>query len=354
MSIWDWDSASLDKLSAFLEGRGITRGRVTTRGIGDGHSNLTYLVSDGFDNRVVLRRPPPPPTPPGAHDMLREAQFISALAGSSVPVAQCLATAEAGEVIDVHFYVMSFAQGPVVTDKMPVELNTPEICEQISINLIDRLADLHQIDWQEKGLAGLGKPEGFNARHRRSMARLVADEAGNPPPHFLPISEWLDAEIPAESGATLIHNDYRIGNVILSTEHPGQIKAVLDWELATLGDPLFDLGYFLGSIPDGSGVTTPTQEMGVSMLQPGFLDRDALLKRYVNQTGADLTNLSWYEALAQWKLATLYEYGRRRAERGVGDPYFKGHSAVLSFLQAAHSAAGLPPLSDAIIEEATA
>ena len=354
MKIWDWDNESLQRLAQFLESKGITKGDVRTKAIGDGHSNLTYLISDGFGNQVVLRRPPPPPTPPGAHDMLREAKFISSLCGTNVPVAQCLTTAEAVGVIDVHFYVMSFASGFVVTEETPDVLRAPETCRSIAFNLVDTLADLHLVDWQAKGMSSLGKPDGFNARHLRSVSKLVLDEGGEAAVHFREVTKWLEANTPPESGTSVIHNDYRIGNVILSNTRLGEIEAVLDWELATLGDPLFDLGYFLGSIPDANSEMTPTQEMGTAMLDSGFPGRTELADRYVARTGADLTNLNWYETLAHWKVGALYEYGRRRAEKGIGDSYFKGNAKVRSFLRAAHRSAGLPMISDRVIEEGTA
>jgi len=142
---WDWTPETRAKLAAFLEARGLTRGDVTTRPIGDGHSNLTFLVSDG-SRRVVVRRPPPPPTPPGAHDMLREARLIGALAGTAVPVPRLLATARAGEVIDVPCYVMSFAVGPVVTTGTPSPLDSPALRRRIGHALADTLADLHAVD----------------------------------------------------------------------------------------------------------------------------------------------------------------------------------------------------------------
>ena len=352
MSVWDWDDASRSRLASFLESKGLTRGAITTQAIGDGHSNLTFLVTDENGKQVIVRRPPPPPTPPGAHDMLREARLISAVGKSTVPVAKCLATAEAGEVIDVHFYVMDFAKGPVVTTQTPEPLNTPEIKRQIGFSMVDTLAELHQLDWQALGLAEMGKPEGFNARHHKSMARLVADENGEPPTHFKAIDKWLGANVPPESGASLIHNDFRIGNVILSEQNPGAIEAVLDWELATLGDPLFDLGYFLVSIPEGTANLTPTEELGTAMLEDGYPGRDELARRYADKTGADISNLKWYEALVQWKLAVFYEYGRRRAVKGVGDPYFKDQAMVQAFLNAAHRAAGLAPPPQPDTEEA--
>lgn len=341
MSDWDWSPEERGRLAVFLEERGLTAGDVVTRPIGDGHSNLTFLVADAAGRQVVVRRPPPPPTPPGAHDMLREARLVGALGSTPVPVAELLATAEADEVIDVHFYVMGFAAGPVVTTTTPPPLDTPAIRRRIGERLVDTLADLHAVDWHAAGLADLGRPEGFNARHRGRMARLVADEEGRPPAQFAEVDAWLQANVPAESGAAIVHNDFRIGNVVLSADRPGEIEAVLDWELATIGDPLFDLGYFLASVP-GSVPHNPTQELGLAMLEDGFPSREELATRYADRTGADLSALGWFTTLALWKLAVLYEYGRRRAVRGVGDPYYADPRLVRSFLEDAHRSAGLP------------
>jgi aminoglycoside phosphotransferase (APT) family kinase protein len=339
---WNWTPETLASLERFLGKRDLTRGPVTTRRIGDGHSNLTFLVTDGV-NQVVVRRPPPPPTPPGAHDMLREARLIGALGGSAVPVAKLLARAQAGEVIDVSFYVMSFAAGPVVTTMTPEPLATPQTRRQIGEALADTLAQLHGVDWRAAGLADMGRPEGFNARHLRRMARLVADPEGNPPPHFAPIDAWLSANVPPESGGTIVHNDFRIGNVVLAAEAPGRVEAVLDWELATIGDPLIDVGYFLASVPEKDTPMTPTQQLGVAMLEEGYPSRKELADRYAERTGRDLSNLRWYTAFVLWKLAVLYEYGRRRAVRGIGDLYYADQGLVQSFLEAAHRTAGLEP-----------
>jgi aminoglycoside phosphotransferase (APT) family kinase protein len=341
MSGWDWSPRTREDLAAFLEKRGLTSGPVTTTAIGDGHSNLTYLVADASGRHVVLRRPPPPPTPPGAHDMLREARLIAALGDSPVPVAELLATADAGDVIDVHFYVMSYAAGPVVTTRTPAPLDTPAVRRRIGEALVDTLADLHAVDWRAAGLADMGRPEGFNGRHLKRMARLVADEQGQAPPEFAAIDAWLAARVPGESGAAIVHNDFRLGNVVLSTDRPGEIAAVLDWELATIGDPLFDLGYFLSTVP-AEPPHNPTQELGTAMLEQGWPTRRELADRYAERTGADLANLDWYTALALWKLAVLYEYGYRRAVRGVGDPYYADPALVRSFLEDAHRTAGVP------------
>jgi aminoglycoside phosphotransferase (APT) family kinase protein len=354
--VWDWTPETLASLGAFLRERHLCDGPVTAKRIGDGHSNLTFLVSDGTRD-VVVRRPPPPPTPPGAHDMLREARLVAALADSAVPVARVLATAEAGVVLDVPFYVMSFASGPVVTTRTPPPLDTPGTRREVGYALIDTLVELHAVDWRAAGLEDLGRPEGFNGRHLRRMGHLVADREGRPPRHFADIDRWLHERVPTESGAAIVHNDYRLGNVVLSGCAPGRVEAVLDWELATLGDPLFDVGYFLASVPEAGQGLTPTEELGTALLEDGYPTRSELAQRYAERTGRDLSQLDWYSALALWKLAVLYEYGRRRAVRGEGDPYYADPSLVQRFLDAAHRTAGIPlapapPEPDQVLEDA--
>jgi aminoglycoside phosphotransferase (APT) family kinase protein len=341
---WDWSDSQLRTLEGFLRDRGLCAGPLTSRKIGDGHSNLTFLISDG-KRQLVVRRPPPPPTPPGAHDVLREAKLMGALGGTGVPVPDVLAVGQAGDVIDVPFFVMSYTAGPVVTTRTPPPLDTPEQRRQIGEALIDTLAALHAVDWRSRGLAEFGRPEGFNERHFRRMAKLVELEGGRPPEGFEEIHEWLGAHAPAEAGAAIVHNDYRLGNVILALDAPGRIASVLDWELATIGDPLFDVGYFLASCPLPEEDLTPTGEFGTAMLEPGYPTRDEMAQRYADDTGLDLDNLAWYTALALWKLAVLYEYGRRRAVVGRGDPYYGDPAHVRSFLRAAHAAAGLRSLA---------
>ncbi|WP_067899470.1 phosphotransferase family protein [Nocardia vaccinii] len=337
---WDWTPETRHALGEFLGSRGILAEPVTTRAIGDGHSNLTYLVGDGTSS-VVVRRPPPPPIPPGANDMLREAKLLRALSATGVPVPEVLAVAEEGEVLDVPFYVMSFAEGPVVTTRTPAPLDTPDQRRAVGYSMIDTLAELHDVDWRAVGLGQLGRPEGFNARHLRRMRRLVADDAGNPPPEFADVDAWLEANTPAESGATLIHCDFRIGNVVLEPTTPGRIAAVLDWELATIGDPLLDVGYLLATVPEPGRAMNPTAALSAAMLEPGYPSTSELAQRYRERTGRNLDNLAWYTTLALWKLAVLYEYSRRRVLDGIGDPYYSDPTLVLSFLDDARHAAGL-------------
>ena len=172
---------------------------------------------------------------------------------------------------------------------------------------------------------------------------MIAGRDGRPPAVFAEIDAWLAARVPPESGATIVHNDYRLGNVIVGP--PGRVRAVLDWELATLGDPLFDVGYFLASYPVAGEPMTPTQELGVAALEAGYPTRAELAGRYATVTGRDLPDLRWYTVLALWKLAVLYEYGRRARGRwrrgrllrgpGAGDVVPGGRRARGSMIRSA-------------------
>lgn len=341
----EWDQPARAALAHFLHERGLcgadpSGADLEIQRIGEGHSNLTFAVTDGMV-RVVIRRPPPPPEPAGAHDVLREARMMDALRDSPVPVPVVLATAQAGEITNVPCYVMSFAEGPVVTTVTPAPLAQQASRRQIGAALVDTLASLHAVDWRAARLAGPGRPDGFNARHLRRIGQLVADPHGRLRPRFAAAGAWLAAHVPPESGAAIVHGDYRIGNVVLAPAPPGRVAAVLDWELATIGDPLLDVAYFLASVPEPGQPRTPVQDMSSAMLEDGWPGRAELAARYAERTGADLGGLAWYTVMALWKLAALYEYSRRRAEGGGGDGYYADEALVTSFLRAAHRAAGL-------------
>lgn len=329
--MWFWSAEQLERLGSFLAGRGLCGPRVTATAIGDGHSNLTFLVSDG-DSRVVVRRPPPPPIPPGAHDVLREAKLLEALSRTLVPAPWVLATAETGELLDVPVVVMDFVDGAVITESTPAPPDDTRVRRRIGESLVDTLAELHNVPWREVGLAGFGKPDEYNARQLRRMRSLIAVD-GSVPESFAPLDGWLQAHLPPVSRTSIVHNDFRIGNMIIDVK-TGCIAAVLDWELATIGDPLADVGYLLMSYPARGQALVPTAAMGAAVLESGYPNRAELLARYVEHTGADVSNIAWHAAMAMYKLAALYEYSRNRFEDGVGDPYYSDPNMVSSFLTA--------------------
>ena len=211
--MWFWSCDQLERLGGFLAERGLCGPTVTAGAIGDGHSNLTFLVSDGH-SRVVVRRPPPPPLPPGAHDVLREARLLAALAGTDVPTPRVLATAAAGELLDVPVFVMDFVDGTVITESTPAPSDDERLRRRIGESLVDTLAALHTVAWREVGLGDFGKPDGFNARQLRRMRSLVEVD-GVVPKSFAPLDDWLHAHVPPESATSIVHNDFRIGNMIV-------------------------------------------------------------------------------------------------------------------------------------------
>jgi len=324
---WEWTAETRERLEAFLTERGLMDGAPTITRIGEGHSNLTVLLQHG-DTRLVLRRPPPPPIAPGGNDVLREARLLTALGSSGLPIPQVLATGQVGEVFDAPFFVMTWVDGHVITDVPPAALAGETPAAAMGAALVDTLADLHAVDWRAAGLSDFGKPEGFNRRHLRRVASLAHGDDGALPAAFVPLYEWLDANVPEESGATIVHNDYRIGNVMWSKTAPARLAAVLDWELTTIGDPLFDLAYLMASIPAPGETPTPTQAMSLAALAPGFPSPGALAERYAERTGRRIGRLDWYLAMVNWKLAAMYAFSRRRGH----DPYFDPPERVERFL----------------------
>jgi aminoglycoside phosphotransferase (APT) family kinase protein len=330
---WRWDEPTLARLQAFLAERGLAGGEPARLiSIGDGHSNLTYRL-EGAVLPLVLRRPPPPPLPPGSNDVLREARILSALGETGVPVPEVVAIGEADAVFDVPFYLMSFVAGEIFTTRMPGRFEAGGAVEVVARALVDMMARLHSVDWRSLGLDNLGKPEGFNARHVRRIAGLLDDDDYAAHPDFARIRTELEATCPIESGASLIHNDFRIGNVMWSLEARPRIAAVLDWELATIGDPLLDLAYLVSSMPRDGECRQPVQDFSRACLVSGFPSQAALISRYFDITGRRVIGIEWYLAMVNWKLAALYAYSCRRGD----DPYYSEESHVSRFLNEANT-----------------
>jgi aminoglycoside phosphotransferase (APT) family kinase protein len=328
---WDWDGDSRAKLAEFLARRGLMDRMPAITAIGDGHSNLTYRLTLG-DQALVLRRPPPPPLPPGAHDVLREAQLLSALGPAGLAVPRIFAIGQAGELFDVPFYLMDYVEGTVITGAMPAEFAAPEAQRELGEAFVDGLIALHRIDPASVGLSDFGRPEGFNARHLKRIAGLVTQD-GAIRSEFAEVHGWLAANVPAEIGAAIVHNDYRLGNVMWRKGRPAQLAAILDWELAALGDPMMDFAYLLGSLPEGGKSNTPVQDFASKAYGPGFPSRAELVARYAAALPYDTSALDWFMAFVQWKLATLYDYSRRRG----ADAYYADQTQVPRFLAEARS-----------------
>lgn len=325
---WSWDDTTLAALERFLAAHDLLDGAPEPRPIGDGHSNLTYLIRVKGGN-AVLRRPPPPPLPKGANDVLREAQVLTALDATPVPTPKVHAVAQVGEVLDVPFYVMAHQPGHVITDTLPDVFSAGDL-SAMAFGLIDGLAALHAVDWRAVGLEGYGRPENFNARHLRRIEGVM-NVVETPAASLTDMAAWLHDNVPPESGEAIVHNDYRLGNVIWAPDAPPRLAAVLDWELATLGDPLLDLGYTICCYPEPGDALNPTQELSSAFLTGPAPTRSDLVARYADATGADVSRLPWYAAMAAWKLAVLYDYQHRLA----ADAYYEDKTQTPRFIASA-------------------
>jgi aminoglycoside phosphotransferase (APT) family kinase protein len=288
--------------------------------IGEGHSNVTFSLSTG----VVLRRPPRGPLPPSAHDVLREARLLKALEPTPVRLPRVLAVCEDPAVIGAPFYVMERVEGVVVTDALPEPLDNPQQRSCIADELIAALVELHEVDWRAVGLESFGKPTGYLERQLRRFNGLWEHNRTRDLPEVERVSEWLGAHLPESPPATIVHGDYRLGNTMLAADAPARVVAIFDWEMATIGDPLADLGYLMihwlepGDKPIGAfnlqGVTT----------LPGFPTRQQLIERYEERSGRSMQALNWYVTLALWKAVVFMEGNYKRALRGsTDDPFLR-------------------------------
>jgi aminoglycoside phosphotransferase (APT) family kinase protein len=236
----------LEAVEAFLDQHGLGIGPMHARLIGDGHSNPTFLLVRG-DDHFVLRRPPRPPLPPSAHDVLREYRVTAALADSAVRVARPFVACEDSSLLGVPFYVMEYLDGEVAATTIPSALDEPSGRRGMAEQLIDALATLHTCDWRAAGLVTFGRPDGFL---ERQVARFTALWERNKTRELSELDEVrrrLDETVPVSRHASIVHGDYRLGNVMFAAEAPARLLAIFDWELATVGDPLTDLGYLLSS-----------------------------------------------------------------------------------------------------------
>ncbi len=292
---------------------------LTATPIGDGHSNVTFALSTD----AVLRRPPRGPLPPSAHDVLREARLLRALEATRVRAPKVLAVCEDIEVIGVPFYVMERIAGDVITDSVPARLDTPEEHSRIADELIDALVELHDTDWAAAGLEGFGKPTGYLDRQLRRFNGLWEHNRTRELPQVEEVGAWLGSNIPESPPATIVHGDYRLGNTMFAAQGPARLIAIFDWEMATIGDPLADVGYML------MHWTEPGDRLGKFnlnnvTLRPGFPTRAELTARYEQRSGRSVKSLDWYVTLALWKAIVFMEGNYKRSLAGsTDDPYLK-------------------------------
>lgn len=311
-----------EPLAEFLDGAGLGSGAIEAERVGDGHSNVTYLVRRGGE-RFVLRRPPRPPLPPSAHDVLREARLLRALAGTAARVPRVLAVCDDESVLGVPFYVMEEVAGTVIVDAVPPALASPAQRARIGDELVDALVEIHAVDWRAAGLEGFGKPSGYLERQLRRFDGLWEHNKTRELPIVAEVGDWLAANLPDSPPATIVHGDYRLGNTMVADDAPARLVAVFDWELATIGDPLADLGYLTVTwvAPDDPGDTMFSALSAVTR-EEGFPTRDQIVARYEQRSGRSMHALHWYQALALWKAAVFMEGNYKRFLAGNSDDSF--------------------------------
>ncbi len=310
-------------LEAHLDARGLGEGPLEAEPVGEGHSNITYVIRrEGGE--WVLRRPPRPPLPPSAHDVLREAQLLSAVQDADVRTPRVLLTCDDESVIGAPFYVMEKIDGDVITSEIPERLDVEAQRTLIAEELIDSLAEIHAVDWQACGLEGYGKPTGYLERQLRRFTGLWEHNRTREVPEVESVGAWLAENLPQTGPATVVHGDYRLGNTMLAPAPPARLVAIFDWEMATIGDPLADLGYMMmfwveAGDPDGGMF-----DLNKVTRAEGFPTRAEMIARYEQASGRSMHDLRWYTVLALWKSVVFMEGNYKRAVSGTtDDPFLK-------------------------------
>lgn len=315
----DLPGVDLDALTAWMDSAvpGLRRGPLQGTVIAGGKSNLTYRITDGT-NTWALRRPPLAHVLPTAHDMRREFTVISALNGTDVPVPTAIALGEDTDGLGAPFYLMGFVDGVVYDDAERIAALEPDAAAALGENLVDTLLALHAIDPAAVGLADFGRPDGFLARQVRRWSRQWEASETEPRPTLAPVIEALEAALPQSSTPGIVHGDYRLSNCIYAPD--ATIAAVVDWEMATLGDPLTDLGLLV--VYHG---LAETDDLVMPRLDParGFLGVDALVARYAAGSARSLDRLPWYVGFGYFKLAVVAE--------GIHHRYLQGKTVGPGF-----------------------
>jgi aminoglycoside phosphotransferase (APT) family kinase protein len=315
------------KLEDYLRGRlPGAEGPLAISQFPGGHSNLTYCLRYG-DREFVLRRPPVGPVAPTAHDMSREYRVLRALQGHFMPAPAPYVLCEDPDVIGVPFYVMERRRGIVVRKEIPPEVRAfgdPNVVHlKISAALVDTLVALHRVDFRKAGLGDLGRPQGFVERQVKGWAGRWERAKTREVPEIDTLAKFLAERLPPSPPPTLVHNDYKLDNVMLAPDDPGKIIAVLDWEMCTTGDPLIDVGLLLAYWPRPDDPLARQVTISSVTTHPGFYSRDQVLDRYVRSTGIDATHIAFYEVFALYKLCVVLEQIYCRYVRGqTGDDRF--------------------------------
>lgn len=298
-----------DALTGWLVGLGVgLQAPLAYERVGLGQSNLTYLVTDAKGARLVLRRPPLGELLASAHDVAREHRILSALQGTDVPLPRVHGLCEDPAVTDVPVLAVSYVDGTVVDERADAEALAPAARHAIGLSLVDTLGRIHGVDLTAVGLDDLASHKPYAARQLKRWSGQWELSRTRELPALEQLTERLRALEPEPGEVVLVHGDSHLRNVIVNPDD-ASVRAILDWELCTLGDPLADLGTVLAYWPQPGD--PPTMRFDASMVE-GFATREELVERYVAATGRDVTHVPFWHGLGLWKLAIILEGVRRR------------------------------------------
>jgi aminoglycoside phosphotransferase (APT) family kinase protein len=331
----DW--ASLERYLA--QRLGLT-GPLEVRQFPHGFANLTYLVTAG-DSRAVLRRPPFGTIAPGAHDMGREYRVLTALAPVYDRAPTTLLECRDNDVLGAPFLLMEYrAGGEVIRDRMPESFaGQPNLGPRVSAAFIEAAADLHRLVPDEIGLGDIGRPDGFGARQLRGYAKrwaAVAPGSAKLDRTMRHVHDRLADTLPEPPRVSLVHNDLKLDNCQFRVGDPDRVQSVFDWDMATLGDPLFDLGVLLNYWPDVGPEGELARQLWPEQGALGLASRDWMADRYADLLGVDLSRLPWYRAVSAWKTAVQLRQLAARFERGETDDV-----RMQDYADAVHTASAL-------------
>jgi len=301
----------LEAVRSFLDEHGLGTGALEAHRIGEGGgSNFSFLLEREDGTLYVLRRPPRPPLPPSAHDVVRESGLQLALAPHGIRVPNIRAVCEDDSLLGVPFYVMDYIDGDVITTALPPPLDEVPAARRAD-DLVDTLVEIHAADVRVPALAAFLRPGNYNERQVRRFSQLWELNQTRDLPTVVDVGRWLASNVPEQLPPTVVHGDYRLGNMIVTRTEPDRIAAVLDWEMGAIGDPRADVGYLVATYSEPGGRENPLGTSPVTALQ-GFPTRNELVERYSSRSGRDVEPLAWFEGLALWKAAVFCEaiYGR--------------------------------------------
>ena len=303
-------------LTGYLRRQVGISGSVVVEQFPSGHSNLTYLLrADGHE--YVLRRGPLGPVAPKAHDMAREYRLLRMVHPHFPEAPEALYLCEDPAVAGAVFFLMERRRGIVLRDELPPDVaKVPNFPQRVSEAMVACLVRLHAVDIVATGLTALGKPEGFLERQVQGWTERWKRAQVEEIPAMDAVVRWLEQHIPSSPPATLVHNDYKLDNVMLRLGSPDHIEAVLDWEMATIGDPLADVGLALCYWTWAGAPQLRSHEIPVLTSQAGWYTRDQFVELYARLSERDLSKIGYYEVLGVFKLAVILQQIYYRFRRG--------------------------------------